>query len=1342
MTHTHIVNEVHNNHQSGVSYGNIVNRGSLKIDSGISGIDACVNDANVVHDFIQSNTSDVELRSATNNELNVIGHGTVNINNVPIQTHVCSNLVENLISSHVLTQHPLNLWLVFPPKKLGGGVIGIDEIGKVIVTTDADYHIHTPTIHIPKVVYKKSNDIINVVKRSIHDSNTLNDSYTKYNTSYAMINDVHTCNIYSLHSNIDTTKLSPSDLVRRTQQRFFTFSKGALLDLARSGAIANFPVTPAQLRAFWHENVPHILGTFSKPSVRHFPRARGEPGDIVSTDRLGPITPVTIGKHDGIHVFIDYATLYLMIVLSKSQTASDLATIMETVSKKYALHNHRIKRMRQDALPAAMAPATEEMADQLAIRQEFRSPHHHEGSDENAARHLSDSICVAFSGAPHMPRQLWGYAAVLSTILYNLRLEPGGSRMTRMQAFTGNVPDWNRLPIGVFGAPYAVLLDKDSQREWKFDSHACIAAYLCPDTRGVVDTHFFYRLDVKTVIRRCQYRALKDYPEEWKSSKPDVNIKIKQEDNELQLNWQATQDGSHIFEPIYWEGDYPTVSSTDSTVNTQLADSQLVDNARATTEDTRTNLLSPTRSITVSNGEPLHGSAHGLGDHANIGSPQHMAAVQERVTGGRGGESRVNLGALPTVETSTPVAINLFDSFNAHDNEVSMSNANITGVSVDITGVSTDTSIQGNVQQVKGSPMEDGGRYKTSYVNTIKQVNDGEYVLECLPQHKTHMKLAYDTININHVNWITPIRPSLLKHSYDDVLSNPITEPIRDPSNYLPPPIDVPKPTRQERRRLILKINKVMRKDKVNIKKKKKKLIYDPDAPNIRQALESEDRAEWIAAIQKELEQLELEKIWEVVTTIPHYARDKVIPSHITLLKKRLADGTLDKYKARLVAGGHRQVCEEYSITTSPTARATSVKLLFSIAAKTGMHTRTFDVKGAYLKADIEEEVYMILPKFDNNEPNKYVKLIKNLYGLKTAGAAWYKLLNKTLLEHGCIQCPYDPCVYLYNDDNDNTLRICIHVDDLLLTCSNNDTIDNFANFLRSVFTDVNEVTHTNTHLGILIEHNDAGDIKLSQPGYIRKIVKHCNLENNNSFPNTPYDLSTNSLPDMTPYDISKYRSIIGLLNHAAIHTRPDILYITSELASKLTNPTVNDYHAAIRVVKYLHGSMNLGLTFNSHGPVELYAYVDASYNSHPDAKGHSGICFSLGTNDASFQSISRKHKLVVRSSTEAEFLAIDSCVVEVEWLRCMLEFFDYKPTSPTVIFQDNLSTMHIANTESHTMRTKHYNMRYHYIKQAIAEHSVILQYISTDDHTADILTKRLSSAKSFIYLRSKLMNC
>ena len=100
------------------------------------------------------------------------------------------------------------------------------------------------------------------------------------------------------------------------------------------------------------------------------------------------------------------------------------------------------------------------------------------------------------------------------------------------------------------------------------------------------------------------------------------------------------------------------------------------------------------------------------------------------------------------------------------------------------------------------------------------------------------------------------------------IVSNYITDPVLDPSNYIPPPISVPKPQRQERRRLILKINKVMNMNKVKTKKKKKKSTLDPDSPNLRLALQSDDRNEWISAIQKELEQLELEKIWVIVATV------------------------------------------------------------------------------------------------------------------------------------------------------------------------------------------------------------------------------------------------------------------------------------------------------------------------------------------------------------------------------------------------------------------------------------------------------------------------------------------
>ena len=169
----------------------------------------------------------------------------------------------------------------------------------------------------------------------------------------------------------------------------------------------------------------------------------------------------------------------------------------------------------------------------------------------------------------------------------------------------------------------------------------------------------------------------------------------------------------------------------------------------------------------------------------------------------------------------------------------------------------------------------------------------------------------------------------------------------------------------------------------------------------------------------------------------------------------------------------------------------------------------------------------------------------------------------------------------------------------------------------------------------------------------------------------------------------------------------------------------------------------NLGLTFSAYGHVELFGYVDASYLAHDDAKGHSGMSYTIGENNAAFYSRSFKQKLVGRSSTEAEIQALDQAVVEVEWLRWLLHELGYAPSDPTIIFQDNLSCIQIAEgTADASPRTRHYAMRYFYVKQALEEHSVILKYLPTQDHTADILTKQPATVTQFLELRAKLMNC
>ena len=170
----------------------------------------------------------------------------------------------------------------------------------------------------------------------------------------------------------------------------------------------------------------------------------------------------------------------------------------------------------------------------------------------------------------------------------------------------------------------------------------------------------------------------------------------------------------------------------------------------------------------------------------------------------------------------------------------------------------------------------------------------------------------------------------------------------------------------------------------INKASKNKDKKYNPDNPSLIAALKSQDVDAWIKAINAEYEQHGLENTWDAVAYLP---KDKPwVPSHLILVRQRLATGEIKKYKARLVANGSKQLFQTFEENSSPTAKESSVKFFYAKSATLGKIIRTFDVKGAYLKSDIDQEIYMLLPKMNNNDTSQYVRLNKSIYGLKQAG--------------------------------------------------------------------------------------------------------------------------------------------------------------------------------------------------------------------------------------------------------------------------------------------------------------------------------------------------------------------
>ena len=189
---------------------------------------------------------------------------------------------------------------------------------------------------------------------------------------------------------------------------------------------------------------------------------------------------------------------------------------------------------------------------------------------------------------------------------------------------------------------------------------------------------------------------------------------------------------------------------------------------------------------------------------------------------------------------------------------------------------------------------------------------------------------------------------------------------------------------------------------KIKSKKKGKSHSDNTDNPNLSQALLSINADDWTRAINDEIKQMGFEHVYDAVTHVP--PGKQWVPSTMILVRQRYADGNVKKYKARLVAGGHRQKFKNYLESTSPTARPATVKLLFALSAIQGKVVRTFDVKGAYLKSDIDEKIYMLLPIKNKNDKHQCVKLNKSIYGLKQAGKLWFENIGNKLIEFGAIQ--------------------------------------------------------------------------------------------------------------------------------------------------------------------------------------------------------------------------------------------------------------------------------------------------------------------------------------------------
>ncbi len=465
------------------------------------------------------------------------------------------------------------------------------------------------------------------------------------------------------------------------------------------------------------------------------------------------------------------------------------------------------------------------------------------------------------------------------------------------------------------------------------------------------------------------------------------------------------------------------------------------------------------------------------------------------------------------------------------------------------------------------------------------------------------------------------------------------------------------------------------------------------------------------------------------------------------IMKEKVnSDGSHDKWKARYVLDGSKQSTDGYEAKTlsSPTPADCIIFLFIAIAAYLCWVIAVIDVTGAFLNSSLLEgsnvyakidraqvkQVLEIRPdwkKFVNDKGDIICKVCKGLYGLRESPLLWSRHLKDTLLkEAGYTQNAKESCVYSRGTGVNMSILI-VFVDDILILSKNYDEHKRLKQILTDKYGKITtQIGDKLNYLGMEIKTVDGG-FEVTQVGSVEKVLDDYGIVGTKPTPGT--SSFTDVFDDSSKMDdaqFNMFRSIVYTLLYIARRTRPDILFQIAWFTSRMNMPTVQDLDKLNHLLKYLNGTRKMGLRLVPRDCSSGFGtMIDASHGLHVTGHGHWGLCcFLFGM---CILCISRKHKLVCRSSCESEMLGVNEGGIYILFIRELLDTLGIDMNAPTVIYQDNESAIGIMTGEHKiAMASKHIQLRNLWIMDSIANNVFRLEHLETKLMTADILGKNL----------------
>jgi len=434
----------------------------------------------------------------------------------------------------------------------------------------------------------------------------------------------------------------------------------------------------------------------------------------------------------------------------------------------------------------------------------------------------------------------------------------------------------------------------------------------------------------------------------------------------------------------------------------------------------------------------------------------------------------------------------------------------------------------------------------------------------------------------------------------------------------------------------------------------------------------------------------------------------------------------------------------DYKESFSPVASSSSVRMGIALTLyfeDEDWICEVIDIEAAFLEGDIEEPMYIEWPEgmvelgFLTLEEfqETCAELQKGMYGNVDAALRFYKTYSNHLQENVKMKkCRSDQCVLIMKEEEKLVLVSFIHVDDTML-CGKKEAVHNFKTKVKERF-NIKELGQLKKHLGIWYtwKKDQGGEtyVEATMPELIEEIIKateeHLGKEvKPYTTPGTPGESLIKH--EGQAIDETEYRSIVGKILYLTSKMMIEGCNASRELARYFTGPKEQHWKALYRFVGYLkENKSNIKITYRKPRDLRIVGNVDSDYATNKsDRRSVTGCIMTLGGGTIT-NWFSQTQRSTTLSSTEAEYCALATGAQDVVFQTMLLEEIT-GVRKPAIMLEDNTGAIFLVRNQQVGPRTKHIDVRHHFIRELHEDGSLMVKYTESEDNEADMMTKNVA---------------